>query len=118
VGNELQQRLFDFSVNIITFLRGIKETTENKIIKKQLIKSCTSAAANYEEAQAASSRADFRNKIHIALKEMRETNYWLRILKAIDKNNNNENLNTCINESEQLKKILGSITVKLNKSKK
>ncbi len=52
-----------------------------KIIKYQLAKSSTSAGANYEESQAGSSKADFNNKVRIALREMRESNYWLRIIK-------------------------------------
>jgi four helix bundle protein len=49
---------------------------------RQLIRSGTSVGANVEEAQAAQSRADFIHKIEIALKELRETRYWLRLLVA------------------------------------
>lgn len=52
--------------------------------KFQLGKSSTSVGANYEEAQAGSSKADFKNKVRISLKEARESNYWLRVLKALD----------------------------------
>ncbi|MEW6652573.1 MAG: four helix bundle protein [Bacteroidota bacterium] len=51
------------------------------MISNQLIKSSTSSGANYEEAQGAISKPVFFNKINISLKEMRETNYWLRIIK-------------------------------------
>ncbi|MCF6168499.1 MAG: four helix bundle protein [Lutibacter sp.] len=49
----------------------------------QLLKSATSVGTNYKEAQGAVSKADFFNKVGIALKEMRETNYWIRIIIEI-----------------------------------
>ncbi len=87
--------------------------SEYQIIKHQLGRSSTSIGANYEESQAGSSKADFKNKVRIALKEARETNYWLRILKALDETNNIE-LDNLIQESKELKNILGSI---VNKTK-
>lgn len=88
-------------------------TTEYKIIKHQLAKSATSSGANYEEAQAGSSKADFTNKVRISLREMRESNYWLRILDAINENEIPiDTLQLLINESKELKNILGSIVQK------
>jgi len=58
-------------------------------LRYQLAKSSTSSGANYEEAQGAISRADFKNKVHISLKEMRESHYWLRIIKQRNAKNNN-----------------------------
>jgi len=68
VQNDLSKRLFTFSVKTIRFLRTLPYETEYKVIRYQLIKSATSTGANYEEAQAASSKADFHNKVKIALK--------------------------------------------------
>lgn len=108
--NELIDRLFHFSVNVIKYCRTLKKSKENDVIIYQLIKSATSSSANYEESQAASSRADFKNKINIALKEMRETNFWLRILYAVG--NDSDELKFLINESKELKNILGKICKK------
>ena len=77
MNNDLTKRLFRFSVGVIVFLRDIKNNQEAGIIKHQLIKAATSSGANYEESQAASSKADFTNKVSISLKEMRESNYPL-----------------------------------------
>ena len=60
--------------------RSIVEQHEY-VISKQLLRSGTSIGANVEEAGAGISRKDFRSKMAIALKEARETKYWLRILK-------------------------------------
>jgi len=81
--NELQERLFRFAVDVIKVLRTLKVGNDLKIISYQLGRSSTSSGANYEEAQAAISRADFGFKVGISLKEMRESNYWLRILKEL-----------------------------------
>lgn len=88
-----------------------------RIIRYQLIKSSSSAAANYEESQAGSSKADFSNKVRISLREMRESNNWLRLIKEVaDKNYNIFVLNQLIQESNELKKILGCILRKSTKN--
>jgi four helix bundle protein len=112
---ELNGRLFRFSVEVIKLLKTLDNTPEIKVIKYQLAKSATSAGANYEEAQAASSKPDFTNKVKIALKEMRESNYWLRILKEVLPTN--DKLDNCLNESIELKKILGAICTKASQNK-
>jgi four helix bundle protein len=77
---DLQERLLTFSISIILFLRKVPFNEEYKIIKRQLIRSSTSAGANYEESQGGYSRADFSFKVATSLKEMRESVYWLKIL--------------------------------------
>jgi len=113
--NELSKRLFRFSVDIIKMLRTLKGGNEVKIISNQLGKAATSSGANYEEAQAAVSRADFGNKVGISLKEMRESNYWLRILKELFPSD--KEISRLTNESLELKNILGSISYKINPRK-
>jgi len=112
--NELSGRLFEFSVEAIKFSRKLPESPEYKVIRYQLIKSSTSSGANYEEAQAGSSRADFTNKIRISLREMRESNYWLRTIQKVFQNDyDNTGLDILIQESKELKFILGSIVTKM-----
>ena len=115
--NDLEERLFIFVVNVLKYLRTIKTTEETKVIKYQLTKSCTSSGANFEEAQGCSTRADFNSKISISLKEMRESNYWLRILYSLDVGNKALS-DKLVKESDELKKILGSISSKVSKSLK
>jgi len=79
--NDLCERLFEFAVAVIEFLKTLPYSPENKTIRTQLSKSACSSGANYEEAQSGSSKADFTNKVRISLREMRESNYWLRIIK-------------------------------------
>ena len=110
--NDLCERLFEFAVRVIEFLKTLPYSPENKTIRTQLSKSATSSGANYEESQSGSSKADFSNKVRISLREMRESNYWLRIIKRTVKEINRSECDYLINESSELKKILGSIAQK------
>jgi four helix bundle protein len=117
--NELAERLLNFSIRVIKFLRTLSNAAEYKVIKYQLIKSSTSSGANYDEAQGASSKADFHNKIRISLKEMRESNYWLLVIDGVleDSKIDVEELNYLTSESIELKNILGKIAFKTRKEK-
>ena len=106
--NKLLDRTFKFGVNCIIFLRTLPRDFEYNVIKLQLTKSSTSIGANYEESQAGSSKADFKNKVRISLREARESNYWLRVIKALERSEN-EQLESLIQESKELKNILASI---------
>lgn len=115
--NDLMDLLFQFAVKTIQLLRQMPSTQETKIMKHQLTKSATSAGANYEESQAGSSKADFIFKVEISLREMRESNYWLRIIKATHSENEltTDQLEFVIKESQELKNILGAIVMNSRK---
>ncbi len=106
--NDLLTRTFTFGVNCLIFLRTLPNDPESKLIRFQLGKSATSIGANYEESQAGSSKADFRNKVKIALREARESNFWLRILEKLD-HYDSEEFKILLKESTELKHILGAI---------
>lgn len=108
--NNLLDRTFNFGVNTIKFMRTLPVNEELKVVKNQLIKSSSSVGANYEEAQGASSKADFNNKIRIVLKEARESNYWFRMIKALDYKSGEIEILT--QESKELKNIFGAIILK------
>lgn len=106
--NDLLQRTFNFGIAVIKFLRNLPDYPEYKMLRFQLLKSCASVGANYEESQAGSSKKDFRNKIRISLREARESNYWLRIIDALG-DVKSEELDRLLQESSELKNILGAI---------
>jgi four helix bundle protein len=108
--NDLQKRLFQFAVNVIFLIRKLPKGKEYDVISYQLIKSSTSSGANYDEAQGAVSKADFSNKIGISLKEMRESNFWIKLI--ISTTGRNEGWPELKDESSELMKILGSIYTK------
>jgi len=110
--NDLTERLFEFAIRVIEFLKTLPYSPENKTIRSQLSKSACSSGANYEESQSGSSKADFTNKVRIALREMRESNYWLRIIKRTLPEVDQTEIEYLIKESFELKNILGSIVQK------
>jgi four helix bundle protein len=77
---QLEERLIDFSVSVIGVVESLPNTKAGNHIASQLIRSGTSPAPNYGEAQSAESRRDFIHKMKIALKELRETMIWLKII--------------------------------------
>lgn len=79
--NELVRYSIDFSVEVVSFYKWLVDTKKEFVMSKQLLRSGTSIGANIHEAQYASSRADFINKMQIALKETSETEYWFIILE-------------------------------------
>jgi len=109
----LGKRLFDFAVRTVKYCRNLPKHKEFQVIAYQLVKSSTSSGANYEKAQGAKSKPDIFNKINISLKEIRETNYWLRIIKEIK--TFDEEIEYLLKESLELKKILGAINSKSTK---
>ena len=107
---DLDDRLFKFALSVLKMLGKLNGGKEIEVIKYQLSKSATSVGANYQEAQASISRPEFRMKILISLKEMRETNYRLRILDSLFPES--EEIKTLFRESTELKLILGKIATK------
>ena len=112
----IQDRTFEFACNLIKFLRNanLKEEAE-KVILRQLLRSGTSIGANLEEASAGQSKADFVSKSNIALKEARETYYWLRLLKRTTITVTSE-LDVLLDEARQITAILTMIVKKAGQS--
>ena len=79
-GYDLEDRTAKFGENAIIFCKSVAQDTITRPIINQLIRSATSIGANYCEANNASSRKDFKNKIFICKKETQETKHWLRML--------------------------------------
>ena len=77
----LKDNSYQFALKIILLCRKLQIEEREYIISKQLAKSGTLIGANIEEASGAQSTNDFIAKFHISLKEARESNYWLRLLK-------------------------------------
>ena len=82
---DLEERTAHFGEQIIKLCRTVKSDKLADPILNQLIRSGTSIGANYMEANGASSKKDFANKIFICKKEAQETKHWLRMLKSFSK---------------------------------
>lgn len=79
--NIIRKKTFEFGLNIVHLCRKLSHNKEF-ILSRQLLRSGTSVGANVEEADVAQSKKDFIAKMSIALKEARETQYWLRLLDS------------------------------------
>jgi four helix bundle protein len=102
---DIKSRTFEFSVRIVELYQFLRNEKKEFTLGKQLLRSGTSIGANVEEATAAQSKKDFIAKMSISLKEARETNYWLRLLKRTGYIKKVD----LINESEEIMNILGAI---------
>jgi four helix bundle protein len=77
---DLEERTAIFGEEVIKFCASLEKNQINKPLISQVIRSSTSIGANYMEANQASSKKDFRNKIRICQKESNETKHWLRMI--------------------------------------
>ncbi len=74
----------DFAIRIVKLYRYMQKVKHDSVLSKQILRSGTSIGANIHEAQYGNSKADFIAKLHIALKETAETEYWLLLLKRAE----------------------------------
>lgn len=81
--SNLADRLLEYGVQIIKLVESLPKTRVCTRIGDQLLSCGTSVGANYEEAQGAESKNDFIHKLQIVLKELRESNYWLRLIAKL-----------------------------------
>ncbi len=102
---DLGERLLDYGARIVKLVESLPNTLVGRRVGDQLLRSGTSAGANYEEARGAESKDDFAHKLQIALKELRESNYWLRLLVKSGKLTP-ARMTGLIDESNQLRAIL------------
>jgi four helix bundle protein len=115
---DLEERLIDFAVRIVHAAESLPKTKVGNHIAGQLIRSGTSPAPNYGEAQSSESRADFVHKMKVSLKELRETKVWLLMIIKADLIKSASRLKSLIDENDQLIAIFVSSirTAKKNKN--
>ena len=108
---DIYERTFQFSLRVVRLCKHLNQQRGvARIFSRQVLRSATSIGANLEEAKAAHSRPDFICKVEIALKEARETAYWLRL--AIESETvSKARAGALHSEAQQLCRILGAIVV-------
>lgn len=112
---DLEERTAKFGEEILCFCKEVPQNTITTVLVKQLVRSGTSVGANYCEANGASSKKDFRNKIHICKKEAQETKHWLRMVsKASPENVSRAKI--LWKECQELTLIFGKILSSLKNS--
>jgi four helix bundle protein len=99
---DLVERLTDFSVSVINIAEKLPNTRPGNYLAGQMIRSGTSPALHYGEAQDAESNQDFIHKIKVVLKELRETSIALLIIRKLNIYKNFETLESTMDENNQL----------------
>ena len=115
---DLEERLIKFAVEVIKRCNKLNGSYASQHLSKQLIRSSTSAALNYGEAQSAESAKDFLHKMKLCLKELRESLVNLKIQKEAELIREIDKLDVLIQENNELISIfVVSIRTSQNKRK-
>ncbi len=114
--NILIDKSIKFAARIVKLQKYLTTEKKESVISKQIVRSGTSIGANINEANYGNSKADFISKLHIALKETAETEYWIKLL-SMSEYIDDEMSNSLINDCLELKRLLVSSinTAKSNK---
>ena len=102
---DLEERLITFAVLIVEIVGDMPDSKAANHLAGQLLRSGTSPALNYGEAQASESRKDFIHKMKIALKELRETNVCLKIIYRTKNYKSKEKIEAALSETNELLSI-------------
>jgi len=114
IKKDLEERTAKFGEEVIKLCKKLKRDTITELLINQIVRSGTSVGANYCEANNASSRKDFRNKIFICKKEIQETKHWFRMLAtAIPESK--EEIRKIWKEAQELTMIFQKIVSSLDK---
>ena len=111
---ELEERTFQFAKAVRLFIKTLPKTIANIEDGRQSIKASGSIGANYIEANESLSKKDFLMRIKISRKEAKESAYWLRLIHETNNLKNTDDVQSLVQEANELKKVLSSI---LEKSK-
>jgi four helix bundle protein len=117
---DIRERSFAFAVRIVRLCQFLeKDMKISRSLVRQLLDAGTSVGANLEEGQAGQSKPDFISKNAIALKEARETNYWLRLILATNKfaEKIKVGIEDLRDESLEIANVVGAIIVSAKKDK-
>ena len=102
---DLEERLLNFGARIIVPTRALTGDYAERHIGNQLLRSGTAPLSHHGETQAAESPADFIHKLRLALKELSETERWLKLIERAAIISKAEKLNPLLNETDELIRI-------------
>lgn len=100
--NDLEKRLIQFSVNVISLHKSLDSSFASEHLIKQLIRSATSVALNYGEARSGESSKDFLHKMKICLKELRECYVNMKIMQGANLVDKQSQIDKLMNENDEL----------------
>lgn len=112
---DLEERTAELGMRVISLCKTLPENAITKPLISQITRSATSVGANYMEANSASSKKDFKNKIYICKKETQETKHWLQMIGHYNQNKKEDAKIIC-QECQELTLIFGKIISSLKNS--
>jgi four helix bundle protein len=115
---DLDERLLSYGTVIISISRRLNTDYAERHIGNQLLRSGTAPLSHHGEAQAAESPADFIHKLRLALKELRESERWLKLIQRAGLIDKNPELANLLNETDQLIRIFVSSIATAEKRRK
>jgi len=107
--NFLYNKAYAFSIRIVKMVQYLQNEKREYVLSKQILRSGTSIGALISESKFAQSKADFQNKLMVALKEANETKYWIDLLKDTQYIST-EMHQSMADDNKELIKMLVSIT--------
>ncbi len=108
MGNIVAAKSYDFAIRIVKLYKHLSQEKKEFVLSKQMLRSGTAIGALIKEAEHAQSKADFLNKMNVALKEANETEYWLMLMKDTEYLNETE-FQLIKNDCSEILKLLISI---------
>lgn len=106
--NIVAVKSYAFAIRVVKLYKHLSQEKKEFVLSKQMLRSGTAIGALIKEAEHAQSKADFLNKMNVALKEANETEYWLRLMKDTEYLNETE-FQSIKNDCSELLKLLISI---------
>ena len=100
--NQTEERIISFASEVALLAESLSRKPSGIVISNQIVRSSIAVALNYAEAQGSESRKDFINKLSLCLKELRETNIGLRLIKDRKLNHRNSQISKILKENDEL----------------
>ncbi len=108
MGRDIKERTYAFGLEIVRLSKRIPDDRTGRVLGNQVLKSGTSIGANVQEATAAYSREEFTYRMTVALRESRETLYWLNMIRDAGLVKADD-VQDVLRESEEIGKVIGAI---------
>jgi len=102
---DLEDRLLDYGARIVRLTRSLTDDYASRHVGNQLLRSGTAPLSHHGEAQGAESNADFIHKFRLGLKELRESDRWLKLISRAELLSNTDRLAPLLDETDQLIRI-------------
>lgn len=113
---DIYERVYEFAIAVVKFTRILPKTLEADVLRKQVIRSSTSVAANMQEADGSRTKQEFVHSVVVSKKEAKETRLWIRMIVELYPENIKQ-AEPILKENEEVIRILSTIMINASASK-